>query len=349
MRLVFAGTPAPAALALEALLDSRHEIVAVLTRPDARTGRGRTLTPSPVAQLATQQGIAVLKPTTLRDAAVQQQLADLAPDCIPVVAYGNLVPKDALEIPRHGWINLHFSLLPQLRGAAPVQRALLDDLPTGLSVFQLEQGLDTGPLFAQLPAESTPTDTSGTLLDRLARDGAQLLVEVLDQIEDGTAVAVPQQAEGSSYAPKLQKPEGQIDWTASADAVDRRIRAFTPDPGAWTVLPAPADGAAETTASTAAPGVRLKLLSTVPAADTRGLDAPEHDLAPGELAATRNALWVGTGAGRLALGTLAPPGRKPMAAADWARGARLAPGTTLLGPPAPATSDTTDTDSKEPR
>ncbi|HEX7746548.1 MAG TPA: methionyl-tRNA formyltransferase, partial [Micromonosporaceae bacterium] len=237
MRLIFAGTPAVAVPSLEAIAASHHELLAAVTRPDAPAGRGRGLARSPVGRWADERGIEVLTPARPRDPDFLERLRELAPDCMPVVAYGALVPPPALEIPRHGWINLHFSLLPAWRGAAPVQHAVLNgDEITGASVFQLEQGLDTGPVFGTVTEEIRPTDTSGDLLNRLATAGAALLVAVLDAIEAGTARARPQPADGVSHAPKLTVDDAQVRWTEPAFAVDRRVRAATPAPGAWTAF-----------------------------------------------------------------------------------------------------------------
>ncbi|WP_422114521.1 methionyl-tRNA formyltransferase [Brachybacterium sp. UNK5269] len=302
MRLLFAGTPETALPSLRTLLDSHHEVVGVLTRTDAPSGRGRRLTPSPVKTLALEAGVPVLTPTTLRDAEVRRQLRDLAPDAAPVVAYGNLVPPAALTIPRHGWVNLHFSLLPAWRGAAPAQRAVLaGQRTTGMSVFRLEQGLDTGDLVTTAPTEIGEFETAGELLERMAVAGAAVLASALDAIEDGTATFTPQDHARATHAPKLSTAEAQIDWTMPAEQVSAHIRGMSPQPGAWTHL----DGA------------RTKIL---------GVEAaPEHDpLPPGRLAATRRQLLVGTGTDVIALSTLAPAGKRPMRAADWARGAALA-------------------------
>ena len=237
MRLIFAGTPEAALPSLRTLLDSRHEVVGVLTRADAPSGRGRRLTPSPVKSLALEAGVPVLTPTTLRDEEVQQQLRDLAPDAAPVVAYGNLVPPAALEIPRHGWVNLHFSLLPELRGAAPAQRAVLAGRrQTGMSVFRLEKGLDTGDVIAAAPTAIGEFETSGELLERMADDGAALLLEALDALEDGTATLTPQDHAAATHAAKLTTAEARIDWTRSADDISAHIRGMSPQPGAWTLL-----------------------------------------------------------------------------------------------------------------
>ncbi len=301
MRLVFAGTPEVALPSLDAIAASDHEIVAVVTRPDAPAGRGRRLVRSPVGAWADERGIEVLTPARPREEDFLARLAELAPDCVPVVAYGALVPQVALDIPRHGWINLHFSLLPAWRGAAPVQHAVLhgDEL-TGASVFQLEAGLDTGPVFGTLTETVRPTDTSGDLLGRLAVAGGGLLVAVLDAIASGTARAVPQPADGVSLAPKVTVEDAQVRWDDPAFAVDRRVRACTPAPGAWTTFR----------------GERVKLgpVTLVP-------DGPP--LKPGDLLAERNRVLAGTATHPVALGEVRAAGKKAMSASDWARGARL--------------------------
>src|SRR5690242_20382367 len=237
MRLVFAGTPAVAVPALDAIAGSAHELLAVVTRPDAPAGRGRQVVRSPVGAWADERGIEVLTPERPRDPAFLARLAEIAPDCVPVVAYGALVPPAALEIPRYGWVNLHFSLLPAWRGAAPVQHAILhgDEL-TGASVFQLEQGLDTGPVYGTFTEPIKPADTAGDLLGRLAVTGASLLVDVLDGIEAGRLEPVPQPHEGITTAPKVTVEDAAVRWGEPAFAVDRRVRACTPSPGAWTTF-----------------------------------------------------------------------------------------------------------------
>ncbi|MFI1257801.1 methionyl-tRNA formyltransferase [Streptomyces netropsis] len=310
MRLVFAGTPEVAVPALDALLASdRHEVVAVVTRPDAPAGRGRRLVASPVAQRAEEAGIEVLKPAKPRDEDFLARLREIAPDCCPVVAYGALLPKAALEIPAHGWVNLHFSLLPAWRGAAPVQHAILaGDEVTGASTFLIEEGLDSGPVFGVLTEQVRPTDTSGDLLTRLAFAGSGLLLATMDGIEGGTLKAVPQPAEGISLAPKINVEDAQLDWSAPALRVDRVVRGCAPAPGAWTLFR----------------GERLKVMSVAPAPD-------RTDLTPGEIAAAKNSLHVGTGSHAVELLWVQPQGKKPMKAADWARGVRIAAGERLGG------------------
>lgn len=307
MKLVFAGTPDVAVPALDALLASRHEVAAVVTRPDAPAGRGRRLVASPVAQRAEEAGIEVLKPARPREPEFLARLAEIGPDVCPVVAYGALLPKAALEVPRVGWVNLHFSLLPAWRGAAPVQHAVMagDEL-TGASTFLIEEGLDSGPVYGTLTEEIRPGDTSGVLLERLARSGAQLLVATVDGIETGALMPRTQPADGVSLAPKITVEDARVDWAAPALRVDRLVRGCTPAPGAWTLFR----------------GERFKLGPV-------RLLAGQSALAPGEIASGRNAVRVGTGSFEVELGEVQPQGKKRMAAADWARGIRLEPGERL--------------------
>jgi methionyl-tRNA formyltransferase len=303
MRLVFAGTPEVALPSLDALVDSAHEVVAVLTRPDARRGRGRAVTRSPVGQRADQLGIRVLTPESLRAPDVVSLLHELQPECCPVVAYGALVPPQLLTLPRHGWVNLHFSLLPAWRGAAPVQHSVLagDDI-TGASTFLLTEGLDTGPVFGTVTEPIRPRDTSGDVLGRLATTGAQLLLQTIDGLARGDLQPVAQGGDGVSVAPKLSSDDARVRWTDPALAVDRRIRACSPAPGAWTLLG----------------HERIGLLPVTVGES----DAPV--LAPGVLAVSKHAVHVGTGSTSVRLGEVRPAGKSAMAAADWARGARLA-------------------------
>jgi len=307
MRLLFAGTPDVAVPSLKALLDSDHEVAAVLTRPDARVGRGRKLRPSPVAEVAEEAGIEVLKPTSTRDPELAKRIADIAPDCAPVVAYGGLLPKSLLDLVPNGWINLHFSLLPQWRGAAPVQHSIMaGDSVTGASTFVIEEGLDTGPVIGVLTETIRPKDTSGDLLGRLADAGSHLLVASLDAIAAGHAVPEAQSNENVSHAPMLHRADGEVRWADPAIAIDRRIRACTPAPGAWTSLPS---------------GDRLGL---GPLAATKASpEVGEYDLAPGQLRIERKRVVVGTGSGAVVLGDVIPAGKRAMPAPDWARGARL--------------------------
>ncbi|WP_199513504.1 methionyl-tRNA formyltransferase [Nucisporomicrobium flavum] len=307
MRLIFAGTPEVTLPSLDAIAASSHELVAVVTRPDAPAGRGRRLVRSPAGAWADERGIEVLTPQRPREPEFQERLRQLAPDCVPVVAYGALVPPSALEIPEHGWVNLHFSLLPAWRGAAPVQHAVLHgDEVTGASVFELEAGMDTGPVYGTLTERIRPDDTAGDLLGRLATEGAGLLVAVLDAIEAGTARAHPQPADGVSMAPKITVEDARIRWSDPAFAVDRRIRACTPAPGAWTTLR----------------DERVKLGPVRPVANA-------EPLKPGELLVERTRVLAGTATTPVILGEVRAAGKKPMSASDWARGLRINPGEQL--------------------
>ena len=300
MRVVFAGTPEPAVPSLQALLDSHHDVIAVVTRPDAPSGRGRTLTASPIAELAARHSIETLKPAKPSEPEFMARLRELAPDCCPVVAYGALIPQSVLDIPRIGWINLHFSLLPAWRGAAPVQHAIkAGDEITGATTFLLEAGMDTGPVFGHITDAIGPHDTSGDLLQRLSVTGAELLVRTLDGIESGELVAVPQVEEGVSLAPKVLVDDAKVDWTHPALAIDRLIRSCTPAPGAWTTFR----------------DERLKLGAVT-------LEAEVTDLAPGQLRVSKQAVFVGTGSCAVALGQVQPIGKKPMGWKDWVNGAR---------------------------
>lgn len=303
MKLVFAGTPAVAIPALDALIASRHDVIAVVTRPDARVGRGRTLQQSPVALRAAECGMEVLRPANASDPGFLDRLRDLQPDCCVVVAYGAILTAKALAIPSHGWVNLHFSVLPAWRGAAPVQHSIMaGDEVTGATVFRIVRELDAGPILGLLTERIRDTDTAGDLLDRLASHGAGLLVDSLDHLEVGDIEARDQPDQGLSYAPKITAKDTRIDWSRPAFAIDRQIRGCTPAPGAWTAL---GDD-------------RMKLGPV-----TIGDDAT---LKPGEAMASKTAVRVGTGTTDVILGTIQPHGKKPMAAADWARGAALASG-----------------------
>lgn len=290
--------------ALRLLLDSdRHSVAAVITRPDAPAGRGRHLARSPVGALADEAGLEVLTPRRPSEPDFLARLSALAPDCCPIVGYGALVPRSALDIPRYGWVNLHFSLLPAWRGAAPVQAAIRHgDEITGASTFALEEGLDTGPVYGTVTEVIHPSDTAGELLCRLAHAGASLLVSTLDGIADGSLRPVPQPADGVSYAPKLTTQDAHVIFDAPAFAVRRQVRAVTPNPGGWALFR----------------GQRLGL-GPMQRAVVEGLD-------PGELRVTKREVLVGTATEAVRLGEITAPGKRAMAAADWARGARLEPG-----------------------
>ncbi|UKA72849.1 methionyl-tRNA formyltransferase [Arthrobacter sp. FW306-06-A] len=296
MRVLFAGTPAVAVPSLDALVNAGFEVVAVLTRPDAPIGRKRVLTPSPVAQRAAELGIDVIHAARL-DAEAIAKISAVQPDVAAIVAYGGLVPPAALDIPRHGWVNLHFSLLPAWRGAAPVQRSVMagDDV-TGAVTFQLEEGLDTGPVFGTLTEAVKPQDTAGDLLERLSHSGAVLLAQTLSAIDAGKASPQPQAGE-VSLAPKLTLEDGHLNWAHPALAISRQARGVTPEPGAWTLLD----------------GQRVKL-------EPVRLRPEVTHLAPGAVALHGKAVLVGTGSHAVELTRIQPAGKKMMAAADWARG-----------------------------
>ncbi len=302
-RILFAGSPEFAVPALEQLARSRHQLIAVLTQPDRPAGRGRRLQASPVKQCALDCGIEVLQPESLKkDAAARAQIHERAPDLLVVVAYGLLLPREVLAIPRRGCINIHASLLPRWRGAAPIQAAVLaGDAQTGVALMQLEETLDTGPVAAVQSLRIGAHETAGELHDRLAVLGAGLLLQNLDAILDGSAAFTPQAVDGACYAPKLSKADALMDWTEPAVMLDRRIRAYNPWPVAetridgaqlrcWTATPLPAQGAG------AAPG-------TVLAASTQGMD-------------------VQTGAGVLRLVSVQLAGRQRMPAGLFANGHR---------------------------
>lgn len=310
MRLVFAGTPATAVPTLEALLKSRHAVAAVITRPDAKSGRGLQTAASPVAARAEDAGIEVLRPQRPGDPEFLARLRQISPDCCPVTAYGALVPQVALDIPVSGWVNLHFSILPAWRGAAPVQHAILhgDDL-TGATTFRLVRELDAGPVFGVLTEAIRPTDTAGELLQRLAVAGADLMVATLDGIESGELEAREQSAVGVSMAPKISTADAKVDWEHPAIAISRRIRACTPEPGAWSELD----------------GTRVKLWPVTV------LTASAGSQAPGELRALRDRVVVGTATAPVQLGEVQPDGKRRMPAADWARGLRPGSQPAILG------------------
>lgn len=307
MRIVFAGTPETALPSLEALIASRHEVAAVLTRPDAAAGRGRQVRPSPVSAMARDHGIEVLTPVSPSEPEFLAQLAEIAPQCCPIVAYGALLRRQALDIPEYGWINLHFSVLPAWRGAAPVQRSIMaGDEVTGATVFSLVEELDAGPVLGHITERIRPDDTAGTLLDRLAHSGARLLVDALDHIEDGDIGAIAQPDENVTYAHKITVEDARIDWMRPAFAVDRQIRGCAPAPGAWTLIG----------------DERLKI-GPVTIAD-------ESTLEPGQVQVGKREVRVGTTTVDVVLGLVRPHGKKEMAAADWGRGARIPEGA-LLG------------------
>lgn len=301
MRLVFAGTPVTALPSLDAISASAHELAGVVTRPASPQGRSARLVPSPVAEWAQEHGVEVLTPEHPKDRAFRDRLTELAPDCCPVVAYGALLPQRTLEIPVHGWVNLHFSLLPAYRGAAPVQRALMDGVQvTGATTFRIVRELDAGPVYGSITEPVRPLDTAGELLDRLAIRGAALLVDTLDRIAAGVE-PTPQLEDGLSYAAKLELEDVRLDWTRPAQELADLVRGANPEPGAWTTFA----------------GERFRVLLAEPAQDA---------LAAGVIEARRREVLVGTGSAALRLLSVQPVGKKPMGGADWGRGARLSGG-----------------------
>lgn len=303
VRLVFAGTPEPALPSLRRLLESpHHDVIAVLTRPDAAAGRRGKPEPSPVAREALDRGIPVLRPARPNSAEFVAQLSQLAPDCCAVVAYGALLGDALLAVPPHGWINLHFSLLPAWRGAAPVQAAIAaGDAITGATTFQIEPSLDSGPVYGTVTETIRSTDTAGDLLDRLAVSGAALLSATLDGVADGALTPRPQPADGVSLAPKISVEAARVRWDLPAPVVERRIRSVTPNPGAWTLIG----------------DLRIKVGPVQ--LDSSG----PTSLPAGGVQVDRKNVWIGTASQPVRLGQIQPPGKKPMNAADWARGARL--------------------------
>lgn len=298
MRLVLAGTPSVAIPSFEALLASDHEVTAVVTRPDAARGRSKRLVPSEVGQWAADHGIPALKPMHPRDPEFVAALTELAPDACPVVAYGALVPQHVLDIPRYGWVNLHFSLLPRWRGAAPVQRAIMaGDGVTGATTFRLVRELDAGPVYGTTEMALTGTETAGEVLEALAHTGARLLLDTIDAL--ATTEPAEQDDEAAvTLAPKITVEEARIDWTRQADEIDRLVRGCSPEPMAWTTIG----------------DERFKV--------ALGRPTEEAGLAPGEVRVEKRRVLVGTGTTALELVRVQPQGKKEMAGADWGRGLR---------------------------
>ena len=301
MKLVFAGTPDVALPALETLISSEHDVLAVITQPPARAGRGRELQPSPVHAVADKFGIKALYPDSIRE--IDAVLRKLQPDAIPVVAYGQLIPETMLDIPAQGWINLHFSLLPEWRGAAPVQHCIWrGDAITGATTFRIDQGMDSGPILGHVTQLVDPKDTSGALLARLADTGSHLLRQTLDALEAGMITPIAQQHDQATYAPKLQKSDSRIDWQLPAIEIDRRIRAMTPKPGAWTTM----------------------VLSEHEISMSIGPVSTNRDIQidPGVICVIDKNVFVGSATYALELDRIKPPGKKFMLATDWMRGLR---------------------------
>ena len=333
LRVAFAGTPDFALTALEGVVGSRHAVVGVLTQPDRPKGRGRQLAASPVKLAALERGIPVSQPVTLKTEPDRADLASWQPDVLVVVAYGLILPQAALEIPRLGCVNIHASLLPRWRGAAPIQRAILaGDAETGVSIMRMDVGLDTGPVFLERRVAISPQDTGGSLHDRLAAQGATAVVEVLDQLAEERAISAPQREDGVTYAAKIDKAEALIDWSKPALEIERKIRAFNPFPIAETRL----DG--EQLRIYAAEALDAGDRSAVPSAGARAVGrrdglpmgagaevasvverggAAASAAEAGRVVELRSdAIIVACGTGRLALKELQRPGKKPVAARD---------------------------------
>ena len=304
MRIAFAGTPSLAVTALDALVESHHDVVGVITRPDARAGRGKKLTPSPVAERGDQLELPVLKPAHPKDEDFQRELAAWQVEAVAVVAYGAMLPQSALDLVPQGWINLHFSLLPRWRGAAPVQRAILGgDLSTGATTFRIVKALDAGPMFRTVTMMISSTATSGQLLEELAVAGGPLLVQTFDDIVAGVE-PVDQPDEGVSTAAKITMEDAHVRWDRPAPEVSRQVRAMTPSPGAWSLLHDEV----------------FKVLDVVVPSEP---SARLPRLAPGELWADKRHLWCGTASHPVELSQVKAAGKRAMAGADWARGADL--------------------------
>lgn len=301
LRVVFAGTPEVAVPTLEALIASTHETVGVLTRPDARAGRGRRIQPSAVAQVAEDRGLPLAKPASLTESDARAVLEAWRPDVVVVVAYGLLIPRSLLDFPRLGWINAHFSALPRWRGAAPVQHAIAHgDRTTCVTIFRIEEGLDTGPILAQSPPVAiSDREDAGQLLSRLSLIASDVVLETLDALAAGTANEVAQSTHDVTNAPRISSQDARIDWTQPVDQVDRWIRACTPAPGAWSAVH----------------GERIRLGPAIQV-------VPDVAAVPGRITAEKRRVWVGARGGYLELGSLQPTGKKQMPAADWARGYR---------------------------
>lgn len=304
MKIIFAGTPQFAADALAALLTQSHQIIAVYTQPDRPSGRGMQLTPSPVKQLALQHQIPVLQPPTLKNAEAQQQVQALQADVMIVAAYGLILPKAVLEMPRYGCLNIHGSLLPRWRGAAPIQRALLaGDSTTGITIMQMDEGLDTGAMLLKKTCAIENSDTSQTLHDKLAALGAEAIIEALQQLEKGNLHAQAQDNHAACYAAKLGKAEAQLDWTQSAESLDRAIRAYNPFPGAFATLN----------------GTVIKIWQAAIRKDRHG--------APGTvLEVAKDGVLVACGNGALLLQVLQKPNAKALPSAQFLQGFKIQPG-----------------------
>jgi methionyl-tRNA formyltransferase len=317
MKLAFAGTPEFAARILADLLPAGHTLAAVYTQPDRPAGRGRKVAPSAVKRLALEHGLPVHQPATLKGPEQEGILRDLDVDALVVAAYGLILPRSLLDVTTHGCINVHASLLPRWRGAAPIQRAILaGDRTTGVSIMRMDAGLDTGPVFVTRETGIGPRDTAAILHDRLAALGSEALLQVLGDLPSGTLTPRPQTESGATYAARLEKSEARLDWSLDAAELDRQVRAFNPVPMAWTRLRLP-EGSTEA-------HLRLRVLMTRPAAPSGSAGSP------GEvLRATGEELRVACGNGEIILEQVQPAGRKPMSAAQFVTSRSLKPGVLL--------------------
>ena len=309
MRVIFAGTPAFSVAALDALVAAGHSVVLVLTQPDRPSGRGLRTAPSAVKAAAERHGIPVLQPPTLKDSETQARLREARADALVVAAYGLILPQAVLDLPPHGAINIHASLLPRWRGAAPIQRALLAGDPvSGVSIMQMDAGLDTGPVLLSEAVAIAPDETGGTLHDKLASLGASLIVAALERISRGAVQATAQPAEGATYAPKIGKADARIDWTRAAVEIERQVRAFNPFPGALARL--------------RADDIKVWRSTLVSAASVSGGAA-----SPGAILRVDNAgIEVACGVGALRLTELQRAGGKRLSADAFLRGCAVAPG-----------------------
>ncbi len=317
MRLVFAGTPEFAAVILAALLDSGHPVACVYTQPDRPAGRGRKLKSSPVKSLAARHHLPLRQPSSLRGAGSAEMLAESTPDLMVVAAYGLLLPPSILSVPSFGCINVHASLLPRWRGAAPIQRAILaGDEETGISIMQMDEGLDTGGVLTSARLKIEAEDTAGRLSERLARLGATTLLQTLDQFSYGPLEATPQDDASATLAPRIEKREAELDWSLSAVALDRRVRAFNPWPVAFTRLPGSADSEAR----------RLRVWRSKPCPHGDGASPPGTVIRAGA-----EGIAVAAGNDALLLTEIQVPGSRVMSATDFLNARPLPPGTVLGG------------------
>lgn len=308
MRIVYAGTPEFAVPALTALLASPHSVVGVLTQPDRPKGRGRQLAATPVKRAALDHGIPVSQPQSLKDESSRAELLAWRPDALVVVAYGLILPRPVLDLPRLGCFNIHASLLPRWRGAAPIQRAVLaGDRETGITIMRMNAGLDTGPILLQETVAITPADTAGSLHDSLSQLGAATLLRALEGVENGSLEPRPQSAEGVTYAAKIDKSEATIDWTRSAEEIARKVRAFD----LWPI------------AETQLDGEQVRIHKAAVASEAELPAGPAA--VPGTLTVTRGGgVVVACGTGALNLIQVQRPGKLPISAADWAKTPHLA-------------------------